>query len=120
MADMLGRLRRTTRLDVGLALAFVGIAYLAWGVVAGVARQLVSDLISFSGAQDPTMPLATRAARIVFVDAGVLVDLVGILWLVASLLVVIYSSRQRCSISWAWLVGILQTIVAALGGIAVA
>jgi len=117
---MLGRLRRTTRLDVGLALAFVGVAYLGWVLVAGVARQLVSDLISFSGAFDPNMPLPTRAARIVFVDAGVVVDVVGIAWLVVSLLLVIYSSRQRCSISWAWLSAVTQTIVAALGGIGVA
>jgi Na+(H+)/acetate symporter ActP len=40
---MLGQLRRTTRTDVGLALTFVGIAYLVWVLVAGVARELVAD-----------------------------------------------------------------------------
>ncbi|MGA2266568.1 MAG: hypothetical protein ABSH10_09100 [Phycisphaerae bacterium] len=117
---MLGQLRRTTRLDVGLALVFVGLAYLTWVLVAGVARALVADMISFSGAFDPSMPPLTRAARIVFVDAGVAIDVAGLVWLVVSLLLVIGSSRQRFSISWPWLSGVLQTIVAAVGGIGVA
>ncbi len=117
---MLGRLRRTTRLDVGLALTFAGVAYLVWVLVAGAARGIVGNLIGFSGIHDVSYPVATRAARIVFVDAGVVVDLVGLLWLLTSLLVLLYSSRQRCSISWVWLSAVLQTIVAALGGIGVA
>jgi hypothetical protein len=117
---MLGQLRRTTRTDVGLALSFVGVAYLAWVLVAGVARALVADMISFAAALDPKGPLATRAVRIVFVDAGWAVDLTGLVWLVVSLVLVVAASRQRCSISWAWLSGLLQTIVTALGGIAVA
>jgi hypothetical protein len=107
-------------MDVGLALSFVGVAYLVWVLVAGVARELVADLISFSGAFDPNMPWATRAVRIVFVDAGVAIDIVGLVWLVVSLLLVIYSSRQRFSISWCWLSGLSQALVAAVGGIAVA
>ncbi len=117
---MLGQLRRTTRTDVGLALAFVGIAYLAWVLVAGVARTLVADLISFRGAFDPTLPLATRMVRIVFVDAGWAIDLAGLVWLVVSLVLVVASSRQRFSISWPWLSAVVQTIIAAVGGIAVA
>jgi hypothetical protein len=66
------------------------------------------------------MPWATRAVRIVFVDAGVAIDVAGLAWLVISLLLVIYSSRQRFSISWCWLSGLLQGLVAAVGGIAVA
>lgn len=107
-------------MDVGLALSFVGIAYLAWVLVAGVARNLVADMISFAGAFDPSLPWATRAVRIVFVDAGWAIDLAGLVWLVVSLGLVVASSRQRFSISWPWLSAVLQTIVAAVGGIAVA
>jgi hypothetical protein len=114
---MLGRLRRTTRTDVGLALAFVGIAYLAWALVAGVTRALVGDLISFSDLSDSSIPLATRAVRVVFVDAGVAIDVAGILWLTTSLLLVMRSSRQRLSISWPWFSAICQAVVAAIGGI---
>jgi hypothetical protein len=116
MAAMLGRLRRTTRTDVGLALAFVGVAYLAWALVAGVTRALVGDLISFSDVSDPALPLATRVVRVVFVDAGVAIDVAGILWLTASLLLVLRSSRQRLSISWPWFSALAQTLVAAIGG----
>ena len=105
---------------MGLALVFVGLAYLTWVLVAGVARELVADMISFSGAFDPSMPWPTRITRIVFVDAGVAIDVAGLVWLVVSLLLVIASSRQRFSISWPWLSGVLQAIVAAVGGIAVA
>jgi hypothetical protein len=40
-------------------------------------------------------------------------------WLAASLFLVIWSSRQRCSISWAWVSAICQAIVAALGAVLV-
>ena len=44
---MLGQSRRTTRLDVGLALAFSGIAYLVWALVAGISRRTVQDLFNY-------------------------------------------------------------------------
>lgn len=117
---MLGHVRRTTRLDVGLALAFTGIAYLVWVLVAWATRGLVADMVSFSAAFDPNFPPATRIVRIVFVDAGVAIDLVGILWLVVSMFLIIYASRQKFSISWAWMSGLCQATVAALGGVLVA
>ena len=117
---MLGKLRRTTRTDVGLVLASTGIAYLAWVLVAGVARELVAELISFSGAFDPSLPWPTRAVRIVFVDAGWAIDLAGLVWLLISLGLVMGSSRQKFSVSWPWLSALLQAIVTAVGGIAVA
>ena len=120
MSRMLGHTRRTTRTDVGLALSMVGIAYLVWALVAGVTRQLVADLVSYPSVFDTTWPLSTRVVRVVFVEAGSALDVVGLAWLIVSLLLVVYSSRQRVSISWAWLSGVLQTIVAALGGIWVA
>lgn len=102
---------------MGLALTFVGVAYLAWAMVAGVTRSMVSDLISFSDVSDPALPLATRAVRVVFVDAGVAIDVAGILWLTVSLLLVLRSARQRMSISWPWFSGFTQTLAAAIGGI---
>jgi hypothetical protein len=107
-------------LDVGLALAFTGIAYLVWVLVAWATRGLVADMVSFSAAFDPNFPPATRIVRIVFVDAGVAIDLVGILWLVVSMFLIIYASRQKFSISWAWMSGLCQATVAALGGVLVA
>ena len=41
---MLGTVRKTTRTDVGLALASAGMAYLAWTIVTGVARHVVNEL----------------------------------------------------------------------------
>jgi len=117
---MLGRTRRTTRLDVGLALSMVGVAYLVWAFVAGVTRQLVADSIGYSSVFDAAWPWSTRAVRVLFVEAGAALDVVGLVWLVGSLVLVLYSSRQRLSASWAWLSGICQTIVAALGGVWVA
>ena len=46
---MLGRLRRTTRLDVGLALAFSGMAYLGWALVAGISRSSVDKVFEIFG-----------------------------------------------------------------------
>lgn len=117
---MLGRLRRTTPLDVGLAMALGGIAFLVWGLVAGVARSLVQDMIRHFAAEGMALPRATQAVRVMFVDAGFVIDLAGLAWLVVSLVLVFYSSRQRITISWAWLSAILQSFVAALGGIFVA
>ena len=39
---------------------------------------------------------------IFFIDAGPAIDMVGMAWLVASLVLVVYGSRQKLSISWAW------------------
>jgi hypothetical protein len=116
---MLGRLKRTTRTDVGLALAFAGIAYLVWSLVAGVSRELVQELIKGAAVRHYTLPRATLWAKNVFVDAGIVIDLVGLAWLLLSLLLVVRSSRQRASVSWAWVSAVMQTIVAAVGAVLV-
>lgn len=105
---------------MGLALSLVGVAYLVWALVAGVTRRLVGDLVSYLSVFNENWPWSTRAVRVLFVEAGWALDVVGLVWLVVSLLLVVYSSRQRLSVSWAWLSGMGQTIVAALGGIWVA
>ena len=117
MGGMLGRMRRTTRTDVGLGIAFVGIAYLIWALVAGASRVYVRDMISFSQALEGDLPLMTRIVRVAFVEAGVAIDVIGILWLVVSLFLVVYSSRQKFSISWVWVSAVCQSLVAALGGV---
>ena len=118
---MLGRLRRTTRLDVGLALCFSGVACLIWFLVAGTSRDMVQEIIrcTHNSAVVGELPPFTRGVKLFFVDAGPVIDLVGLAWMVASLLLVVYSSRQKLSISWAWASAISQGLVAALGGVLV-
>jgi len=118
---MLGRFRRTTGLDVGLALCFSGVAYLIWSLVAGTARGMVQNMIL--AASSPSVDIAlsrfTMGVRVFFVDAGFVIDLVGLIWLLASLVLVLYSARQKLSVSWAWASAISQGLVAALGGVLV-
>lgn len=117
---MLGRLRRTTRLDVGLALAFSGLSYLVWCLVAGVSRDIV-EVIRATSTRDALkdLPKFTRVVYAFFADIGFAIDLTGLAWLVLSLLLVVYAGRQRLSISWAWLAATSQAFVAALGGVLV-
>jgi len=113
---MLGRLRRTTRLDVGLALSFSGLAYLVWALVAGVSRSVVQEMIRSTAARGDLPDLA-RAVKIFFVDFGFVIDVVGLAWLGVSLVLVLVSSRQRIRIAWAWVAAICQSFAAALGAV---
>jgi len=118
---MLGRLRRTTRIDVGLALCFSGTAYLVWALVAGGSRQLVQELIRSTAVSDAggELPRLTQLVKVFFVDTGFVIDLVGLAWLVASLVLVVLSSRQKISISWPWVSAVGQVMIAALGAVLV-
>jgi hypothetical protein len=116
---MLGRIRRTTRTDVGLALSFAGIAYLVWVFVAGVSRDVVQELIKSATVRRLILPDSARWVKVVFVEGGIFIDVAGLAWLAASLFLVMWSSRQRCSISWAWVSATCQAIVAALGAVLV-
>jgi len=53
------------------------------------------------------------------VDAGFAIDLVGLAWMTLSLVLLVYSSRQKLSISWVWMSAICQSFVAALGAVLV-
>ena len=117
---MLGRTRRTSRLDVSLALAFTGIAYLVWALAAWTARNLIRDMIQVTRSMGEEVPGVTRGVKIFFVDAGVVIDLVGLAWLLVSLLLVVFAGRQKFSISWAWVSAICQSFVAAWGAVLVA
>jgi len=116
---MLGRLRRTSRTDVGLALSFAGIAYLVWAFVAGISRHVVQEFIKSIAVRPLPLPEGTRLVKIIFVQAGVVIDLVGLAWLAGSLFLVWWASRQRCSVSWAWTSAVCQSMVAALGAVLV-
>jgi len=116
---MLGRLRRTTRTDVGLALSFAGVSYLVWAFVAGVSRNVVQKLITLDGLDTVVLAESARRVKLVFVEGGVFIDAVGLAWLAGSLFLVMLSSRQRCSISWAWVSALCQAVVAALGAVLV-
>lgn len=117
---MLGRRKRTSRLDVALGLAFSGIAYLVWSLVAGANRLMVRDVIHWSDLSREQFPIASKAVRVVFVEAGPALDVAGVVWLAVSLLLVVYASRQKFSISAAFVSALLQSFVAALGGVWVA
>jgi hypothetical protein len=120
---MLGRLRRTRPLDVGLALAFAGAAYLVWALVAGYSRVIMLQVIRTHAVLEQTRavtwPEFARAVKIFFVDTGFAIDLVGLAWLTMSLALLILASRQKISISWAWLSAIIQASTAALGAVLV-
>jgi len=118
---MLGRLRRTSRLDVGLALGFSGVACLIWFLVAGTSRDMVQEMIRCTQGSTAVgqLPPFTLGVKIFFIDAGPAIDMVGMAWLLASLVLVVYGSRQKLSISWAWASAISQSLVAALGGVLV-
>jgi len=101
---------------VGLALAFAGIVYLVWALVAGVSRAVVRELIEYKGVEVDELK---AWVRIIFVEGGIFIDLVGLAWLAASLYLVVRGSRQRASISWAWTSAVCQLLVAALGSVLV-
>ncbi len=116
---MLGRVKRTTRLDVGLVLAFSGVAYLVWALVAGTTRMLAQDYINASSALNAVgveLPGSTRIVTYIFDQGGVGIDIVGLAWLAVSLLLVLLGSHQKFRISWAWISPTCQALTAALGG----
>lgn len=116
---MLGKQRRTTRLDVGLALAFAGLSYLVWSLIAGSSRQLVQVFIESAQGMNMPLPEITRVVRLFFVEWGFIIDLVGLAWMMVSLVLVLLSSWQKIRISWAWMSAILQSFTAGLGAVLV-
>lgn len=116
---MLGRLKRTTRLDVGLALCFAGLSYLVWVLVAGVCRAVVQEMIKSTTLEHLAMSKWTKLVGVFFVDKGVIIDVAGLAWMTLSLLLVVFSSRQKLSISWVWVSSMTQSFTAALGAVLV-
>ena len=117
---MLGRPLRTTRIDVGLALSFGGVAYLVWVLVVGTARHVVNEIarsIHVEKVPIAELPAAARWLWNSFLHAGAVFDLVGVVWLALSLALIIGASRQRWSISWAWTCAICQAMAATMVGV---
>jgi hypothetical protein len=102
-----------------LALSFAGVGYLIWAVVAGVSRSTVQELIKSAAVRDFQLRHSAHTLKIIFVEAGIVIDLVGLAWLAATLFLVLWASRQRSSISWAWCSAMGQVIIAALGAVLV-
>lgn len=104
---------------MGLALAFAGAGYLVWAIVAGVSRWTVQELIKSTAVRGQDLPALTQTVKTIFVEAGIIIDLVGLAWLAGTLLLLLWASRQRLSISWSWVAAMGQVIVAALGAVLV-
>ena len=104
---------------MGLALAFVGIVYLVWALVAGLSRHVVQEMIKSAAASEAHLPRATMVVKVVFLKGAILIDLAGLAWLALSLYLVVRGSRQRASISWAWVSAVCQSLVAAVGAVLV-
>jgi hypothetical protein len=103
---------------VGLAIAFTGLSYLVWSLVAGVSRLIMGYIVA--NTQGQTLPGISQATRLFFVDTGFVIDLVGLVWLVGSLVLILLANWQWISISWAWTSALCQSMVAGLGGVLVA
>jgi hypothetical protein len=116
---MLGRIKRTTRLDVGLALSFTGIAFLVWSLVAGVSRTQMQKVILDTTDTNIVLPQFTKMVKVFFVDTGFVIDVAGLSWMVLTLVLAVLASRQKISISWAWMSAICQSFVATLGAVLV-
>lgn len=116
---MLVRKQRTSRLDVGLALAFTGLAFIVWAFVAGMSRTMMTHLIHDPATSAMELPRLSTVVKLFFVDTGFVIDLVGLGWMVLALILIFLASRQKISISWAWTAAILQSLIAALGALLV-
>lgn len=106
-------------MDVGLAIAFAGIAFLVWALLGGVSRLMLQKMILTTAGQADTLPRVTQNVKLFFVDTGFVIDLVGLAWMALGLTLIFFANRQKISISWAWLSAIMQSLVAALGGMLV-
>lgn len=93
-----------------MALGLMGVSYLIWVLVAGICRHL-------AGLLGPT------GQRLTFLSGGfitvhrqgwLVIDTLGLACMLVGLTLILGASRQRWSISWAWLCAMAQSILAAL------
>ena len=119
---MLGRLQRTTRTDVGLTLAFAGIAFLVWEAALAALRMLVNQVAAAQHVSDSVggpsavsaLPIIGRGLYWSLLYAAPLWDALGLVLMAVALGLLAGASRQRWSVSWAWLAAVCQSIAAAL------
>lgn len=118
---MLGRLRRTTRTDVSLALVLAGIVYLTWASACWSAKESAANLKAVVGnpprqlqalAQVDPPPVTRWFMNTFGSRACVAFDVAGPIWMFAGLWLVIRASGQRRIISWSWLLVSCQGIAA--------
>ncbi len=106
-------------MDVGLALAFSGLTYLVWALVAGSTRMLAQDFMNAGeamAAAGAVVPKSSRVVTYIFDQGGVGIDVIGLAWLGLTLALLLLSSRQKFCISWVWISIITQALTAGLGG----
>ena len=107
---------------MGLALAFSGVSYAVWVVVAGISRRCVQQVfenIHRAGCTWEGLSPSSAWVKTIFADAGIAIDVVGLTWLAVSLLLIVFSARQHFSISWAWVSATLQSFFAGVGAVVV-
>jgi len=100
-----------------MAISFGGVAYLVWLLAVGVGRSIVNGLSGRIHAEGKVLTELSGPARWLcnsFFHAAVVFDVVGVLWLVLSLLLIVGASRQRWTISWPWMSAICQAMTAAV------
>ncbi len=105
---------------MGLALSFGGVAYLVWVLVVGTARHVVNEIarsIHVDKVPMAELPAGARWLWNSFLQAGLVFDVVGVVWLALSLALIMGASRQRWSISWPWTCAICQAMAATLVGV---
>ncbi len=96
---------------MALALVMAGFVYLGWVLACWAAKEAAVGL----AASDETLgPLATAAVKVFESPARYIFDILGPIWMLASLYLVIRASRQRRIISWSWLLTTSQAIAAIL------
>ncbi len=68
---------------------------------------------------DLELPPLSAAVKWFFSDVGFIIDLVGLAWMIITLLLIFLANRQKISISWAWITAGVQSLVTAVGAILV-
>ena len=102
---------------MGLVISFSGVAYLVWVLVMGVARGTVNQLSMRAVAWETSVgefPGVARWFHSAVMHAAPAWDVLGVLWLLVSLVLIVGASRQRWSVSWAWMCSLCQALAAAL------
>jgi len=97
-------------------------AYLGWALVAWISRSSVDKVfenLHRAGHTWESLSPGSAWVKTMFLDAGFAIDIVGLAWLAATLMLIVFSSRQYLSISWAWASAICQSFTAGLGAVLV-
>lgn len=93
-----------------MALGLTGISYLVWILVAGICRHLAGLL----GPMGQRLTFLSGGFITLHRQGWLVIDTLGLVWLLLGLTLILGASRQRWTISWAWLCAIGQAILAAL------